>query len=641
MVHIDLIIQTIVATIVFLYVFAYFPGKVIGRYFYLPQWRDLEFGIGLVTLMLVLFFGRFLFPTQVLLLIYLFTAFVLFFVKRSIHLDKKDFPNFFVWISILLGTISMAWSYIVVALHGSDAIQYDVYRSHDQSWHVALIAELVQHFPPQVPGYSGEILKNYHYFMDLVIAANYQIFGGDIAHYIQLTYPIIFTILFGMSVYRMISIFTNITWVKVFTILLAYLGNNLSFLLLLSKPLEWRSDIFFVDQPVVYLGNHQTVLSLALFFYFIILITSTLKQPQKISIAIITTIILAALIKVKVYAFVVAGFLFALWSIWQVILYLQDKDRARIRSITINSILLTLITGLIYILSFKGGKAFIVWEPGWLLQVFYERAMYPLWPWFKNHFMVYKVAGNPKYYVLLITIILLFIILNLGVRIVGLAYIFVKKRNINAIFLLISSVLVFCILLLTRQAQGGYNIIQFGPYAICSMSVLTGAVLARLRMPTLIGILIATILLITSMPVTLKTIYTYKRPDLSNKNKNLIYILETLRKYPDGITAHFGIPTSVEDSQSMGIQNVIGAIGYHRAYLIDKVQIEVLEFDWKQKQENIDRIAQKWCNFDVEDINLIKEEKIKYFLIPSAKVCEGTNLKLLSQFGPYALIEID
>lgn len=617
------LLPSVISVIAFLILFVYLPGRIIAEKFKLKDWWDFHLMIGVIILMIYLFFSRFIISSNFALIIYLILVVIVAYKNKIKLRPKIIIPDLTISLSLLFGVIIMAWSFIVTATHGSLAILYESFRSRDQSWHIALIAEISQRFPPQIPGFSGVVLKNYHYFMDLFMAANYAIFGGEIAYFMQIIYPILFAVFLGVSIYRIMTLITAKKLIIAFTIIFFFISNNFSYLLHFLGTNNWQSDSFFLDQPLIYLGNLQTVFSLALFIYLIIMLGYSLKYPQKKMYPVLIGILISALIKVKIYAFVIGGLLMGVWVLWQLVLIIKKPNKQRINNIIIASFITVIVSGFIYILSFQSGKEFLVWEPGWILQVFYERVLYQYWIWFKHHYMVYKIAGSPKYYFLLILVISLYLIVNLGLRLIGLFALKLQEHRNYVILLFLSSIFVILILLLFRQSAGGYNIIQFGPYAVCALSILTGIYLSQIKVSHIWLLFISVLIILISSPVTIKTIYGYQQADYRHFNYDLVNALRKLREYPYGVVVNFGLPMAINKNEADGGQHLIGAIAYKPSFLTDKTQIEVLDFSWRERAVIIKRWEENWCNFDQIDIDNLKKNHIKYFLVPSDKDCGG------------------
>ena len=233
--------------LVFIIVFLYLPGLVISRLLNLPRWPDLHLAVGLTLLPLILFFGRFLLPPAWVLGIYLL---IIVYLSAKLRLKLPSLSsNRPILLVLLICVLAQSLPYLKTL--NLEQITLAIAANHDQAWHMSLIQELINHFPPSIPGYSGQLLKNYHYFYDLIIAANAAFFKTNIAVLIQLVYPLLFSVLFALSVWRILTLITNNQTYQGLGILLAFFANNLSFT---------NSNFFLLDQPLLFLFNQQTVL---------------------------------------------------------------------------------------------------------------------------------------------------------------------------------------------------------------------------------------------------------------------------------------------------------------------------------------------------------------------------------------------
>ena len=145
------------------------------------------------------------------------------------NLPKIQFNHRLILI-IALGVVGQAWTYIASALAGFDNLRFNLLTNHDQAWHMSLINELVNNFPPIVPGFSGEILHNYHYFYDLLISTNIWLVHGSAYVYLQLIYPVLISVLYGLSIYRISVLLIKNKTLQIISVFLAYFGNNLAYI---------------------------------------------------------------------------------------------------------------------------------------------------------------------------------------------------------------------------------------------------------------------------------------------------------------------------------------------------------------------------------------------------------------------------
>lgn len=580
---------SIISSLIFLSLFAYLPGKIITKLTKLPDWIDLQLTLGISLLSLLLFFSRFFLPFNLILIIYLLIVSLL--VKKYSLKFKKPIFNLPILLVILIGVVSQSLPYLKTL--NLDLINTAIASNHDQAWHASLTYHLTQSFPSQVPGFSGVVLKNYHYFYDLIIAANVALFKTNINVLIQLVYPIIFSTLFGFSIYRVLSYLTDNKTYQLFGILIAFFGNNLSFA---------TSNFFLIDQPLFFLFNHQTVLSIALVLYFLIILRLQLKKPQ-VSRGVLLGLVLASLIYLKIYAFLVLGLVLAVLSF------------KNLKKLLIAFLVTGLLVGLIILLTFEPSQPMLIFKPLWLTTAFTDKIIAPFIPqlFARSHRFFYRPL-----------VIGLILLSNYHLRLLGLL---IKKRSLLTNLILLTTISSLVLLFFTFQTQSPYNIIQFAPYATIGLGLLLVAFVKKLKAKTAIFLLVITLLL--SLPSSIKTLVSYAKssPKLPLLKQELVSVVQKLENLPPGLTLslvdrdYHVIPDPKRPLNFIG-NNLITSIGQKPAYFADQKQLEVMNVDYQLRLDKINQLKQNFCH----DKTLLKQEKIQYLILADDLFhCAGDN----------------
>lgn len=113
--------------------------------------------------------------------------FLVFFLKKktknskspkvsALHLTKLIKSNILFLIIFVIGIFGQIQQFFISGFIFSDGIHMFTGSSDDAFWHTALINQLVSNFPPVEPGLSGELVKNYHYISNLIIADLIRVF---------------------------------------------------------------------------------------------------------------------------------------------------------------------------------------------------------------------------------------------------------------------------------------------------------------------------------------------------------------------------------------------------------------------------------------------------------------------------------
>ncbi|NMC36434.1 hypothetical protein GYA49_05320 [Candidatus Beckwithbacteria bacterium] len=530
--------------------------------------------------------------TQILAGIYIlfWLLFALFF---KINFKISGFKFLFgVFLLIALGVAAQSFPVVKSVFLGMEQVKLSLAFSHDQSWHAALIYELSNHFPPQIPGFAGQSLKNYHYFYDLLISAQYQLFGGSVALYIEVIYPVIISILFGISVFRTISLITKNYLIQITTVFLAYFANNLQYILVLLRLGQWWQSVFFLDQPLIFLFNQPAVLSIVFFFYFLIFLKQSFKNKGSIVLA---GLILGLLAGLKIYAFIVGIMTLGFFTLYVFIRSFRSRSFKK----CFKFVLIGLIAGIVVLIiafnMFTFGKSFIDYNPGWIIQAFYEKMLNPYFKQTKiaSYYVIYQLQGKYlKFLILQIIFGAIFVIGSLGVRIVGLLVIFKKKIKKIEILLLIASLISLLVLFIGNQSGSAYNIIQFGPYLLTASTILLGGFLAQIKKKNLLVFFIALILLL-SLPVTWHELGKYNlKKDNRTYDKQLMEALDVLSTLPQGNV--FNLYNFTRSSEKE--HNIVGSIGRKNSYLLDLWQLEVLKVDIQKRWQFLEYIKRNDCS---------------------------------------------
>jgi hypothetical protein len=586
---IETLVWSFVAAVLFIGLFAYLPGRIFSSLAKLPSWPDLHLSFGLALLALVLFFGRFFLPVYLILFLYLLFSLVL--GRKKFSFPSRSSFDIKIFLVIFIGVLAQSLPYLKSAFSGSDQFLAAVLDNHDQTWHMGLVYELTHTFPPQIPGFSGQVLKNYHYFYDLLIAANVSIFKARIEVLLQLIYPLLFSSLYGLACYRVLRATTKNKNLQLLGLLLVFFTNNLSYLF---KPLgltQFESNSFLIDQPLFFLFNHQTVFSLVIVLYLYTLLARSVGR-LKFSQAVLIGLVIASLSQFKIYAFLVVGLVLALCCF---------KLRRTIFPVLATAGVVFL--GLL-VINFQPGLTFLKLQPFWLVSAFTDKIIAPYLPWL--------LARSHQFFYLPL-IIILFLLLNYHLLLLGCL---VKKRSRLISFLSLTALVSGLFLFLCFQTQSPYNIIQFGPYLTVSLALLTVALAAQLKRK--LGIYYLFAILLLSLPTSLVTIshFVRSRADLSPLRQEWAKVVAHLKPYPPGLTLslvdrdYHLIPDPTRPLHFIE-NNLINSLAQKRAYLADEKQLIVLGIKYQDRLDQINQLKRDFCR----DKALLKEAKIKYLLV--------------------------
>lgn len=618
-----ILIWSAISLALFFFFFAFLPGHfLLKRAIKSSSW-DQSLIIGIALLGLVLLLGRWFLPTTWLLAFYL-TAIILITKPWQLKLSlrvKKITVNWWLLLVLLLGVSTQAMPFIQSMVRGRPYLDQDVYSNHDQSWHASLIFEFTNHYPPQVPGLSGVTLKNYNYSYDLIVAANLQMFGGDINYLIQALYPVLISLFYGISLYRLAAHLSQSKFTQIAAVFFGYFLSNLNFLLYFFDFTNWQIRDLILDQPIIFLFNQQTVLSISFIIYHLLLTYKILKN-RSLLLPIILGLSFTSHLYLKVFGFVTHGLALAVFAFVILLTHFRKKTFKPIFtrfSLLFFAAALSLLPLLIFNLDLKGGL--LVFKPGWLADIFFERVLSKILPQLVVLKMSWQFRNQPLKLTLLTffsTIIL--ILVNYHFRLLSLYFAWQKKFTLEKLFLLVS-VISLLFTLSGYQKSSAFNIIQYAPYATVLTTVLSLKVLEKTK-PFLKYFSLVLMFLISFFG-SYKAIYAFSRDQSLLLDEHKVKLLQLLQDKPEAVVVSF-----IEDDMRLGRiynqtqslsglgNNLIGAIGHKPAFYADRKQLAVLDLNYEDRLSVIETLRENFCDFKPIHQQIIEANHLTYFLVP-------------------------
>jgi hypothetical protein len=373
----------------------------------------------------------------------------------------------------------------------------------DDVIHLAYISELIHHFPPENPGFSGIPLKGYHFFSDFVIATIHQITTIPIHLLYFQFFPFLVGVMWALGAFILGHLRAGIRagWITVFLVLF---GGSAVFLFHLSGFTDISLNSGFgIDQPVTALMNLPYATSFIFIFLFLISAYHYFKTNYP-GFLLILSLTAGLLPLFKIYG----GILVYVGIIW-IGLYTLCLKRWKQTLLLCTSLLLTAIT--FFIFAGSGNRLFF--HPLWAPHTILESNL----PWYGFHEKMYTYTQQSVIKGL-VTIELhglsLFLLGNLGTRSIGIGlyiYYLIRRKIRFELFdgMLFLMMLVSIILpLFFIQSGKVFEIIQFGwHYPIF------GALFAahgfeqflKKKLPFIIRLLLITIVIVATLPSSLES----------------------------------------------------------------------------------------------------------------------------------------
>lgn len=492
----------------------------------LPEDRFIHIGlllvIGIVQLTLVAFLIRFFgFDFWVLWILPIVSIFSLFFrhwkkSRISLRLRREDL---FILLVLVLLVISQSIILLPGGMRGKDG--YSLPFLHDTMWGVALSVELSNRFPPQNPAMLGIPLKNNHYFYPLFIATVHRITN---INFIDLYYhfaPILVSLLFGLSLYTVSTLFTKKYFFQALTIFMGFFCGSFSYFLVFwyGWSFNWEGNTFLVDQPFSQIVNPYSVLGFSFLLFSVYILSKVIDTQKRMQWEWVFLLVLltGSFYGFKSFGAVVMVFALTL-SIFSYGIFLRIW-----KIVWIIPFVWTLFL-FFFLFITEPQKATLNFYPGWVLTEMMTKNDGLHMIKFAEIESYYTSIGNTLGLWKLKSIeLVIYLVGNLGVRMLGVAMlilIFVKRKVKTEppqliIWYIAWSILVsFSIPLVFNLNITSYNIIQFTPYALVLLGVLTVVSVEKFyyflrgRNHRLLGAAVIFIIILLAIPTNVKYLYT-------------------------------------------------------------------------------------------------------------------------------------
>ena len=460
-------------------------------------------------------------------------------------------------------------------------------NGHDAIWHLSLINQLKQQVPPQNPIYSGELLTNYHWGFNFLVAliSNLTKINASILYFQIL--PIIFSLLIGYLSFKLALLITKNRITALIFVFLNYFAGSFGWIYTLIKNGQIAGEsLFWSMQSASTLLNPPFALSL------ILLLTGLIIWYQHYNSKSIKVLLLISLIfglsgGIKIYAGVLIGLSLLFYYLFD---FLKNK-----KIITFN-FWICLITGLsslliLYILGVLTSKQLLEFKPLWFISSMIESVDKFYWP--KLASFKYNQSNFLISIILNIVLVVVFLIGNLGFRFLGFFTLF-KKTLITKlnhfdkliIFLFFFS---FTIPLLFVQKGTAWNTIQFFYYFLFFANFYLAQFLSRLWLKN--KILVVILLITTSLTSysTFKDYFGYPPP--SSLPNTEIEALTFLKNQPDGFVLTYPYNKYKKDKLSTPIPlhayettSYVSAFSHKQSFLEDEMNLDITGFNWKERR---------------------------------------------------------
>lgn len=467
---------------------------------------------------------------------------LLFLIKQIKHPPR--FPSFrlqgfYFLILLLIGVSSFVQSMKLLPGGIKNSQGYGFVDLHDTMWNIAITEELADTFPPKNFAYSGVQFKNNHFYYQLFLASIHALTGISVIPLYYRIAPLFTAFLFGTALYSTIKIYSANRYTIGLGIFLGYFTGNFAYLLPLvfRNATTFSTSAFMADQPFDQLVNPYTVLGFSVFLFIAYAVWQS-RHGDKGIWALWAVLAGGLLFGIKAYGGIVVMIALFVTGIFE-FFFFRTKDHGKIFLLTLPLFIVT------FLMVSEPGKNSLHWAPGWLLSemmIGQDKLNYPDWVMREDYFR--SIGNYWSLFVLKMRELTIYLVGNLNVRLLGIGTLFLLKKSsrktlTTSWFFLIAACIALAIPLLFNQGANAYNIVQFTPYALIALTILSIPGIDTLRVFThrkfgIIGVAGLYICLISmATNSTVKEVQGYFAPEsrLTFISDQEITAIEFLREY--------------------------------------------------------------------------------------------------------------
>lgn len=508
-------------------------------------------------------------------------------------------------------------------------------QGFDGLWHISLMEAIVRGLPPETPIFSGVTLQNYHYLVDILMGEYYRIYNffSPLDLYFRF-FPVLFSFLMGISVFSFMSRWKNELvgrWAVFFTYFVGSFGFVLTYIK--SGKILGGETAFWVSQLNTVIANppHASAITLLCAFLLSFLIFTKSKSKGWFFICVLIGSVIAGF-KISGGIVLLAGL--GIVSLFQII------NEKRIEYAILFLLILISNFAVVRLISPNPGS-FLIFQPWWFIRnMVVEKLGLVDWELRRQTYLsIGRFTSYLRVLQLEATALLIFIVGNLGVRVIGFPImigklIHFKKKIFESpidTFLLAIGFIGFMVPLLFLQKGVAWTIIQFMQYTLLVTgfygAIFTHAILKKMK-SSVFKYLFVFVLVILSIPTVIGNfVEFYGNPPNSIVSNNEIFALKYLRdnsKYGDIILTP---PFNVNDKYGYK-QNplpiyawtgtaYVSALTGRSTFLSCEDQLHILGYDInKRLNDENEFFSQKDLSFNR---TFLMDNNIAFLYIPNPK----------------------
>lgn len=457
-------------------------------------------------------------------------------------------------------------------------------HGHDAIFHLSLIQKFINEpFNLSHPQFSQFSISNYHLFFDYISSLLVSTFNLDLQNYYFIYFPAISGVLIVFLLDKLLNNFGFNSLQKNLSFIFVFLGSSLGFIVRYFQNHDYLTgeSAFWSNQSLSMFLNPPFILSLVFLLAFLNL---HVKKPKSVFSIVFMVVLGALLAQTKVYAFILL--VLALFLNRQIVLSAMVGLTGTLLSLPFSSL----------------GSSPFVFNPLWFIRSMFESADRFYLSGIASAWQVFEVNGVfLKIFILSFIGLFVFIIGNLGVRTLGLIYLF-KTAPENSTDSLIRKIIYLSIVLplLVTQSVNPWNSIQFLYYGLFFLSIYTALSLPKNK-------LFLAVLIFIGIFGSVGTIRDYLTRNSSSRISHTeLLAMQSLRSKPQGLVLSplysgrtvFSAPQPLYDYTSTAY---ISALTGKHEFLSDTVNLDITGVDYTNKKVDLIRF------YNTEDIVWAKQ----------------------------------
>jgi len=489
---------------------------------------------------------------------------------------------------------------------------------HDGIWHLSLINHIQNPFQINIPGFSGELLKNYHPFFDIFLAIIFRITHLSPSILLFQIFPVFLSLSLLLVSYFLGKKITHRILGGVLLMIFNTFATSFGWIVTLIQSGRFAGEsMFWSMQSFSTLLNPPFALSLLYLLVLILILTKDTKLSSVDYFLIFLIIILSPI--TKAYSLVSIYTIFGLYTLRK----LLTKDYTPI-VFFLTSIVIAFLLFTHYNPATSGLLKF---QPFWIISGMFQSTDRFFIP--KISSAIFNLSHSSPYSIKLIIIYLLgsiiFIVGNFGLRLLGLLDLRQLHQKKLYFDLLIAVAISTLIPLIFIQQGTGWNIVQFLYYGLFISNIFLVLYLSALKSSPKSKILIVTIVILNIIG-NIDNIKSYLgNPAPASLPLSEINALRFLNQQPAGVVLTYPFDSEFRKNMSTPIPlyayettSYLSAYTHHSTYLSDEMNLQNSGYPWSLRKDNEIRFFDQKAIF--EDRGFLLNNGIDYIYLTGLQV---------------------